>query len=59
MFEYNFLKKVSHRGTVTEVSGKNLLSIAVKKKGFLNAKDAKITSRVKQGVTCTSPGVRN
>ena len=35
--------------------GKNLLKIAVK----INAKDAKIASKVKHGFECTSLGVRN
>ena len=35
--------------------GKNLLKIAVK----INAKDAKIASKLKQGFECTSLGVRN
>ena len=35
------------------------LEIAVKKKVFINAEVAEITSKVKQGIACTSLSVRN
>lgn len=35
------------------------LEIAVKKKVFINAEVAEITSKVKQGLACTSLSVRN
>ena len=51
LFKCSFKEKVSHRGTVTEVSGKEFIEESSQEKGFfINEKDAKIASKVKQGL---------